>query len=531
MIALESVVKPKCLANNNKIKVFTGVFVVVIMLFVVSSVSAQQTSHADKLKTMLSDYRDMDWSQYTVEAVRRRIPKKMYGSDVESLLSARLYFIGSQNIQEMQEVWQAQGIARPKTIVVANGVYSVADLHRLIDDDSVIEKTKDDTYLFRQPVYVTSTASLVISDATIRLSLLHGVFLVADGQLFIADAVITSWDERAGNEGEREEVPANELLLYGRQTPRPYILMNEGSQIYMANSRVSGLGYKGKRGTFGLSISKRPFVVTHRLHGYIRARAKPAGWLIGNTFTNNFFGFYSNQAEDVILLGNVYYDNVIYNIDPHDYSERLIIARNLTYNARQAHGIIISREVNNSTIAENLSFSNKGSGIMLDRNCSNTLVYSNLTIGNEGDGIAVFESDNNFVVDNITARNVRNGIYVRNSDYINTKNNFIFRNGNAGAETAVVDIDKLETRNFKLDPYHKSASALYEGNQFDSNLHAAMTAKNKGVVTVKNNKFYNSGPIFFGGELAPFAENLWHQNNGATPASEASHIPRQPVSP
>lgn len=523
--------KPKRLIGDSSIRIFSHIIFMAAMFFSAGSAYAQQVNHTDKLKAMLSDYQNMDWSRYTVEAVRQRIPKKMYGSDVESLLSARLYFIGSQNIQEMQEVWQTQGITRPKTIVVANGVYSIADLHRLINDDSVIEQVKEDTYLFRQSIYVTPTASLVIRDVSMRLSIHHGVFLAIEGQLFVADAIITSWDEHADNEGERENIRDNELLLYGRQTPRPYIMMNEGSQIYMANSRVNGLGYKGQRGTFGLSLSKRPPVVTHRLHGYIRMRAKPTGWLIGNTFTNNFFGFYSNQADDVVLLGNVYYDNVIYNIDPHDYSNRLLIARNLSYNAQQAHGIIISREVNDSIIAENLSFSNYGSGIMLDRNCNATLVYSNLTIGNKGDGIAVFESDYNLVLGNITARNMRNGIYVRNSSHINVKNNFIFRNGYFGAETAVVDIDNLETRNFKLDPYRKSASALYEGNRFDSNLSAAMTAKNKSIVTVKNNKFYNSGPVFFGGELAPIAESLWRQNDGDKSAAEVDFMIRQAINP
>jgi len=524
-------VKPKYLVCGDRINVLSSAFFVVVMLFVVTPAYTQEMGHTDKLKATLSDYQNMDWSRYTVEAVRQRIPKKMYGSDVESLLSARLYFIGSQNIQEMQEVWQANEISRPKTIVVANGVYDVADLHRLINDDSVIEKTKEDTYLFRQSIYVAPTASLVIRDVSIRLSIHHGVFLVTDGQLFVADAIITSWDEHAENEGKRENILDSELLLYGRQTPRPYILMNEGSHLYMANSRINGLGYKGQRGTFGLSISKRPPVVTHRLHGYIRARAKPTGWLIGNTFTNNFFGFYSNRADDVLLLGNVYYDNVIYNIDPHDYSNRLLIARNLTYNAQKAHGIIISREVSDSIIAENLSFSNYGSGIMLDRNSNNTLVYANLTIGNEGDGIAIFESDYNLVMGNITAQNVRNGIYVRNSDHVNVKNNFIFRNGSSGAETAVVDIDNLETRNFVLDPYHKSTSVLYEGNRFDSNLSAALTAKNNSIVTVKNNKFDNSGPIFFGGELAPFAEKLFRENNDATTGSEANFMTPQVVKP
>ncbi len=481
-------------------------------------------SHA-ATEDKLSAYQAIDWSQYTVEAIRARVPESSHQSDVESLLSARLYFTGPQNLLEMQRAWKKNGIDTPKTIVVANGVYEVADLYHIIADEQVIAKTGDRTYLFRQPIYVTPTASLVIRDVSVRLSVLHGTFLMADGELYVVDSTITSWNENTNDEGAREHIPAQEILLYGRQTPRPYILMAEGSQLYMANSLINGLGYKGQRGTFGISLSKRAQYPTSNLNTYIRQRPRPTGWLIGNTFTNNFFGFYSIRADDIVIVGNVYHDNVIYNIDPHDYSNNLLIARNLTYNAQHAHGIIISREVDHAVIAENISASNNGTGIMLERNSEDTLVYSNISLNNKGDGIAVFESDHNLLANNIAARNQNNGIHVRNSDHITVIDNFILRNANNGAETAVLDIDDLETRNFELDPYHKSASARYSNNRFDSNVNAAMAAKNNGKASIYNNIFYNSGPVIFADDLEPHTATLLKHNQEGVLLSDPAGNP------
>ena len=465
-----------------------------------------------QLHDKLSAYQNTDWSQYTVAAIRERIPERTHSTDVESLLSARLYFTGMQNIRDMQRAWKHYGIDKPKTIVVANGVYDVADLHHIIADEEIIVQTDNNTYLFRQPVYVAPTASLIARDVSVRLSVRHGAFLMADGELYIVDSNVTSWDEKTNDEGTRKPIPEQEILLYGRQIPRPYILMGEGSELYMANSNINGLGYKGQRSTFGISLSKRAQDTTRNLNGYIRQRPRPKGWLIGNTFTNNFFGFYSKRADDVILLGNVYHNNVIYNIDPHDYSNNLTIARNLAYNAQLSHGIIISREVNNSIIAENISLSNSGSGIMLDRNSNGTVLYSNIAVGNKGDGIAIFESGHSLVANNIAARNGNNGIYVRNSDDIDVIDNLILRNGNNGAETSILDIDGLETRNFSLDPYRKSAFARYTNNRFDGNENSALAAKNGAKTSILNNIFLNSGPLIFSGDLEPHTDHLLNNN-------------------
>ncbi|MEA3521755.1 MAG: right-handed parallel beta-helix repeat-containing protein, partial [Campylobacterota bacterium] len=232
-----------------------------------------------------------------------------------------------------------------------------------------------------------------------------------------------------------------------------------------------------------------------------------------NNISKCFFGLYANNAKNVFLIGNILHDNIIYNFDPHDFSDKLIIARNISYNAGHAHGIILSREVYNSTIAENITFANHGSGIMLDRNCEDNLIYKNLSFENSGDGIAIFESSKNIVSKNTILRNNNNGIFVRNSHNVLVKDNFIYHNGNNGAEISIVNIDALETRDFELDPYEKKAQASFIRNHFEKNTNAALSIKNRASFFFKNNILKNSGPVYFSGEIEDIANEIFQNND------------------
>ena len=94
----------------------------------------------------------------------------------------------------------------------------------------------------------------------------------------------------------------------------------------------------------------------------------------------------------MFLVGNEFTDNVVYAVDPHDRSKRLVIALNTTYGTHKKHGIITSREVDGSWIVGNVSFANHGSGFMLDRDSTDTLIYGNVAFDNEQDGLTLFET-------------------------------------------------------------------------------------------------------------------------------------------
>ncbi len=482
-----------------------------LLLLIITSPSVANTINNKSKINRLELYQGIDWSKYTVAALKEKVPKKIDGQDVSLLPVQSLYFLPGDNVIEMNHAWKAIGKRWPKVIVLANGVYNLERIRQLISNPTIFKKINSKTYISYRPIYIAPTATLVINEKELRLSIADGVFIITNGKVFTTDSVLTSWDEIAKNYGVRKQIPKKKLLFYGNQFPRPYFLMLNGSEFYAANSVFRGFGYKGQTGSFGFSMNAGlPNKNTHTaITDYLKHQLKsPTGWLIGNTFEHNYFGYYSNGANNVVIVGNTFQNNLIYNIDPHDYSSNFLIARNLSYKAKHSHGIIISREVNNTTIAENLTLKNQGSGIMLDRNSERNLVYDNLAMENQGNGIAIFESNNNKIVNNVVARNEHNGIFVRNSCHIKIKSNELFRNIKSGAEISVVDIDKHETRNFLLDPYHQLANATFSSNTFHSNLGSAISSKNKPGVRLKDNLFYNSGTTYFTGDIQTFNREI-----------------------
>ena len=98
-----------------------------------------------------------------------------------------------------------------------------------------------------------------------------------------------------------------------------------------------------------------------------------------------------------MIKGNTYRDNIVYGIDPHDRSHGLIIAENTVFGTKKKHGIIISREVNDSWIINNESYDNKLSGVVIDRNSESNLIAYNRVHGNHADGITLYESGDNLL--------------------------------------------------------------------------------------------------------------------------------------
>ncbi len=480
-----------------------------------------QAENPARLNKMLAGYHKINWRQYTVKAVRHKVPKKFHGNDVILIPAENIYLLPVSNLLEMRAAWRKAGIFNPQAIVIANGVYDLARLARLIDDPNVFKRINAHTFISYQPIVVFPTASLVIRNQTLRLSLRHGTFLASFGLLFIVDSTVTSWDHKRGDPGPREKLPETQLLKTGVQFPRPYITIRAGGKIYAANSAFQGLGYKGKSSTFGMSMASQfdrkaayisPLLgLKHSLH----ASALPTGWLIGNHFEDNFFGFYSRLASDAVIVGNAYYNNVIYNIDPHDDSRRLLIARNYVVNAGHAHGIIISRRVDDSIIGENLALGNVGSGIMTDRNSIRTLITGNITMANHGNGIGLSESDYAIVQANTAAYNWGNGIFIRNSCNISLRDNAFIHNSKYGGEVAAISLAYDKSRDLIADPYHLAAEGVFTANTFDNNYLAAAAAKGSPEVFMQKNRFVNSAPRYFSGDLEPFTHQILQENRSA----------------
>ena len=197
-------------------------------------------------------------------------------------------------------------------------------------------------------------------------------------------------------------------------------------------------------------------------------RPRPKGWVIDSTIVDSWYGFYCYEADDLVVKGNTYRDNIVYGIDPHDRSHRLIIADNTVHGTRKKHGIIVSREVNDSFIFNNRSYENKLSGIVLDRNSEGNLVAYNEVYRNHSDGITLYESGDNLLWGNQVLANRRHGIRVRNSVNIRLYENLAAGNQLIGVYGHIKDLTNTD-RNIALDPFDTKVSLIVVGGKLAGN--------------------------------------------------------------
>lgn len=339
----------------------------------------------------------------------------------------------------------------PQAIVIQEGDYDLTHLYETVQamaPDQAIRK-EGNIYVLRMPILVGRYASLTISDKDtpeLRLSQDSSTFIANAGDLFILRTKITGWNEK-------ENHPS---LFEDKGIYRPFISSWSGARLYIAGSALANLGYrKGK--SYGLTLSTCSYCEEDE-----PGLARPTGTLVGNTFDDMYFGFYSYEADDVAIIGNVYSNNAVYGIDPHDRSRRLIIANNETYGSKKKHGIIISRNVDDSWIFNNYSHHNHGSGIMLDRSSRNNVIAENTTAYNEGDGITFYESENNWTFGNRSHHNGLSGFRIRNSWNISMQDDQITDNGGVPVVIYSQSLSGTE-RDIKQDPYTQKAGATMEG--------------------------------------------------------------------
>jgi len=280
--------------------------------------------------------------------------------------------------------------------------------------------------------------------------------------------------------------PAKDLpsTYVSKELFRPFLVFWSNSEGYMGRSSFMNLGYSFPK-MYGMSFSSS-IEMTRKNPNITRAK----GWLIDSLVQDLYYGFYSYEASDIAILRNEYKDNVIYGIDPHDRSSRLIIAYNNSYGAKKRHGIIVSREVDDSWIFNNHTHNNHGSGIMIDRNSVRNVIANNLSERNGNDGLVFFESPNNISYANTLRNNGKAGIRIRNSWDIKILEDKIHDNKGYALLAYTTSLEEndsaKETRDTKLDPYGMRVS--FDVNKIELNNNFA---GNFNLMNVERAGFYD----------------------------------------
>ncbi len=399
-----------------------------------------------------------DISGYTEQAVLAKLPALKAGNvavaQMEGAPPLRKWAF-DKRLVEFQTI---QKRVEPLAIHIYSGVYNLQMLKdALPGTDYIVEK--DGGYMLRIPIAVYPGAALVIKDLDkpLLLSQSKGAFIAGAGDVFIMNSTLVGWNDL-------EHRPAT---LDGKNsTFRPFLTMWDGTELYIVRSALKNMGYSLSK-SYGLTVSTNDVIQEEFAaeHGDL---LPPTGWIIDSLFENMYFGFYSYEAAHVAILRNTYRDNVIYGIDPHDRSHHLIIAYNKVSGSKKKHGIIISREVDDSWIFNNETRNNKGSGIMLDRNCVRTVVANNKSVYNHGDGITLYESPDNVLYNNVIENNHGSGIRIRNSWNIMAHGGSIAMNNGYAFEVYEDDL-KGTSRDFDLDPVTTRAAGTFSGIDIESN--------------------------------------------------------------
>lgn len=394
-----------------------------------------------------------DLSRFTVAAIEQKLaalPAKPARVTVARIFKE--VALGDFTDAGRAREWVQRQRSHPSAIFISGGRATLADIYRQLANPDWFDQVAEGVYIARLPIVIRPDATLLVRDNTLRLSTDRGAFLINDGHLFLLGSEVAGW-----NESTRQP------MFYRQESEfRPFIVGWGGSETYAAGSRFFSLGYEQSK-SYGMSFTQYMDTEQRSLK-----RAPPTGWLLESVFEDMYFGFYCYEAEDVVLLRNTFRNNIVYGIDPHDRSSRLLIADNTVVGTRKKHGIIVSREVSDSWIIRNHSHDNALSGIVLDRNSERNLIAWNDTHHNGGDGITLYESADNVIWENQVYANGRNGVRVRNSQGTALYFNRIRFNSSWGVNGQVKLLPD-DDRDFEMDPYQPAVSLTLVGGELQGN--------------------------------------------------------------
>lgn len=430
--------------------------------------------------------------QAAVAAELAGVEQRVAVEDIYNVPPLRIFTEGRRAVE-----WLRRQAGIPKAIVLQAGLFSINDIVSIVNNNKIARRLDDETVLIRLPILVDRSAALLLKPGErLLLSKDKGAFVINEGVFFAIEAQIVGWDERVG-------APA---AFESDKKFRPFFSGFGVSKSYFYASVLKNLGYFSTK-SYGFTVSSNPIKSKNQAD---QRPDDPKAWLIENDFEQLYYGFYSYEAHGTIIVRNRYFDSIVYGIDPHDYSSGLVIAYNKAAHTRKKHGIIISREVDNSWIFGNVSTDNNGSGFVLDRQCSGNVVAFNTALRNVGDGISFFESPDNVVYGNVFSHNGKHGIRVRNSYDIKTIKNVVTNNGQQGIYLATADFTAQE-RNLKYDPYVKRADLQSISDQVVNNRSGIIGSDGLYPLDISGMKVQGTASgsrHTFVGAMAPYANRM-----------------------
>jgi parallel beta-helix repeat protein len=342
-----------------------------------------------------------------------------------------------------------------QTITLYSSAASLADVDGALSRPDLLREEAPGQWLLNANLMIAPGGSLRIAAPDthwlkLRSDERGAVNLEArGGKLVIEHTCITSWDtiHNAFDEQWTDK--------------RASVLARRGGMMTIHAAELSYLGYRTDdlgTGTYGVSWMG----------------TDAPGEVTDSTFTHNFFGLYTNSVIGLVIRGNNIFDSVLYGIDPHTSSRKLLIEGNSVHDNGK-HGIILAEDCTDTIIRDNITYNNLQHGIVLYQSNNNAIV-GNTSYSNAEQGINLNDSSGNMVQHNVVYDNADAGIGVGQKSHYNTiSENETRRNGKDGI---VLYGDTLHTTIHSNTVRDNARAGVYIKDALDTQIERNVIANN-----------------------------------------------------
>lgn len=373
---------------------------------------------------------------------------------------------GSNGLVAQAEVIDDQGMLRikQKHNKRAPIVTTIPELMGFLAPYGAIEKIEDKTYRLNKAISLEEDIRLDMTPTTIKKLEINSpagasiCLCFDDSAALIKGVEITSFE------------PASRATDMSYADGRSFVRMKNG-RLDIIDSRMHHLGTSLDSRTAGAAVSEGGmYGVSWRISAGALGRETTTGWIENTTFDHNHFGAYTLGASGMMWRGNVFAENDVYGLDPHDDSNNALIENNVFYR-NYKHGFIMSVRCNYNVIRGNLSLENAYNGYMLHDASSYNLIENNVSYANS-DNFVVYDSHFNTIRGNVS--------YAPHVSHIrmnqNTSNTFIthneLRGGKrglffyTGVKNALVEDNTIQ-KTEEVMATDKATNVIFTGNTID----------------------------------------------------------------
>jgi mannuronan 5-epimerase len=344
--------------------------------------------------------------------------------------------------------------------ITVNCDASFVDVVHTITDPEILEYAGNGEYILNSNLEVANDVTLAMSSAVdglhyLKLAGENGIIVY--GQILIDGVKITSWDI---SEDRVIDQDINGAIRRG------YVQFAGSERSQIINSEFGYLGHAepGRRG--------------FDLHGGGAQGGPSHDMLIrGSKFHDMWMAFYSNGAYNITVVGNEYYNNILYALDPHTGTYNMTITNN--YLHHNPIGIICSLDCYNILIEGNRVEHNINYGIFFSRNMHDSIARNNY-VHNSSIGITVAESPNNQIYNNTVEGITSSAIRLFNPELADdglTEHNLVYNNTIINSENGIEAVRSQDNilennllSNIQSSEYRLSggSSVIIRGQHFDN---------------------------------------------------------------